>query len=365
LNACNSDKLRGNEVACKKRDDCNWDNHNAECVTSAAAPPPAPAAPAPAAPAAPAPAAQQWNGSPTNPTLFHTRMMKTFAIFRRYEHLFTRTGDIALEPPNEVQLANRGITEVPNPHAPDVPVVVFIRAKHDPYEVFGHGTGCHAEQELLYAMHPKAEVRFLTADRVAGTSPDFNALSLYEILDDIKKEKRRIVHLVVLAHGTPHSMKFGDDQKNGSVCTRWPAENDGNLDGNLDGFAQKLSPLLAPNATIMLNSCNTGKDDESRPSIAEALARRLPGVAVSAPNGASKNNEISLVGVPTEIDNEQLLYNTGSSTVTGEYMYDVEASIHVLPYEIKRFLTHEGLHGGVLDHVVQNPPDENVDFLWL
>ena len=86
-------------------------------------------------------------------------------------------------------------------------------------------------------------------------------------------------------------------------------------------------------------------------------------MAVSAPNGASKNNEISLMGVPIEIGNEQLLYKTGSSTVTGEYRYDVEARIPVLPYEIKRFLTHEGVHGGVLDHVVQNPPDDTADFL--
>ena len=317
VNACDGVKK---QQQCAKREDCAWSGGG--CRRRTGPPPPGNKQkhPPKKKPAAPHRAPNDFYKQ------FYEGQKRSFAVFRRYEHMFSLPTDT--EPPTGKQLVDRGGYKFP-------PVILAIRAKHDKVpKVFGDGSGVAKAQEAMYGMHPHAEVRYLVVDRVEGESDDPTSLSLFHVLDDVRREGRKILHLFLLAHGAPRAITLGDPNVN---------HRELNFD-NIEAFANKLQEVLAPKASIMLNSCKTGSENVSV-CIAGRLSALLLGVPVSAPTDNAGNWQIDLTSMPIERDNTNMLYKPRITDTRGMYTYRAAEGVG---YRVRTLVNG-------IEHVIENP----------
>jgi len=120
-------------------------------------------------------------------------------------------------------------------------------------------------------------------------------------INDIKKivnslgKKIKIVHLIVMAHGSPTFMQLSK--------TKTISMND----NSLDEFVKIIKPKLSVDCSILLHSCLVGKNGLSGDNFANALASKLPGHVIFGSEESIKRGDLSLIYADDNFNKRSLL----------------------------------------------------------
>gem|GEM_PF-5934009 len=112
-----------------------------------------------------------------------------------------------------------------------------------------------------------------------------NTQEINKAIDDLKKQNANIKGLWIQAHGNPQAIGLGPkESKGGTLHNDANGPESGNLTGE-NKYVKKFKKSLEkldPDAFIVLESCKTGQVKNKRDSVAQSLAKLVPGITVFA-----------------------------------------------------------------------------------